>query len=68
MMGDPETAMRFSDGLMERGVFAQPVVFPTVALDKARIRTIVTAAHSDDQLDQALEAFAAVGEELGLIA
>jgi glycine C-acetyltransferase len=67
MMGDPETAMRFSDRLMGEGVFAQPVVFPTVALDQARIRTIVTAAHADEQLDRALEAFSAVGRELGLV-
>jgi glycine C-acetyltransferase len=67
MMGDPEVAMRFSDRLMGEGVFAQPVVFPTVALDQARIRTIVTAAHDDAQLDQALKAFATVGRELGVI-
>jgi glycine C-acetyltransferase len=67
MMGDPETAMRFSDRLMGEGVFAQPVVFPTVAMDLARIRTIVTAAHADAQLDRALEAFDTVGHELGLI-
>ena len=67
MMGDPETAMRFSDRLMGEGVFAQPVVFPTVALDQARIRTIVTAAHAPQQLDTALEAFATVGRELGVI-
>jgi glycine C-acetyltransferase len=68
MMGDPDTAGRFSQRLFEEGVFAQPVVFPTVALDKARIRTIVTAAHGDDQLDRALAAFGSVGRELGLIA
>ncbi len=67
MMGDPDTASRFSQRLFEEDVFAQPVVFPTVALDKSRIRTIVTAAHGDDQLDKALEAFARVGRELGLI-
>jgi glycine C-acetyltransferase len=67
MMGDPDTASRFSARLVEEGVFAQPVVYPTVAMDKARIRTIVTAAHGDDQLDRALEAFATVGRELGLI-
>ena len=67
MMGDPETAMRFSDRLMDEGVFAQPVVFPTVALDQARLRTIVTAAHAREQLDRALEAFATVGRELGVI-
>jgi glycine C-acetyltransferase len=68
MMGDPDTAGRFSQRLFDEGVFAQPVVFPTVAIDKARIRTIVTAAHADAQLDRALEAFAKVGQELGLIA
>ena len=68
MMGDPDTAGRFSQRLFELGVFAQPVVYPTVALDKARIRTIVTAAHTDDLLDQALAAFDRVGRELGVIA
>jgi len=67
MMGDPDTAGRFSQRLFEDGVFAQPVVFPTVAMDKARIRTIVTAAHGDEQLDRALDAFHRVGAELGLI-
>ena len=67
MMGDPETAMRFSDRLMGEGVFAQPVVYPTVAMDQARIRTIVTAAHTDEHLDTALHAFSTVGRELGVI-
>ena len=67
MMGDPDTAGRFADRLIEEGVFAQPVVFPTVAIDKARLRTIVTAAHADEQLDIALAAFDRVGHELGLI-
>jgi glycine C-acetyltransferase len=67
MMGDSETAGRLSDRLLAEGVFAQPVVFPTVALDKARLRTIVTAAHAEEQLDRALDAFAKVGRELGLI-
>ena len=67
MMGDPDTAGRFSDRLIEEGVFAQPVVFPTVAIDKSRLRTIVTAAHANEQLDIALAAFDRVGHELGLI-
>ena len=67
MMGDSATAQRFSARLSDEGVFAQAVVFPTVALDKARIRTIVTAEHSMAQLDQCLAAFAKVGRELGLI-
>jgi glycine C-acetyltransferase len=67
MMGDSAVAGRFSARLFEEGIFAQPVVYPTVALDKARIRTIVTAAHSDEMLDTALAAFDRVGRELALI-
>ena len=68
MMGDSATAARFSQRLFEEGVFAQPIVYPTVALDKARIRTIVTAAHDDEQLDTALGAFDRIGRETGLTA
>ncbi len=68
MMGDSDVAGRFSARLFEEGIFAQPVVYPTVALDKARIRTIVTAAHTNEMLDTALEAFGRVGRELALIA
>ena len=67
MMGDSAMAGRFSDRLFDEGIFAQPIVFPTVALDKARIRTIVTAAHTDAHLDLALAAFDRIGHELGLI-
>jgi glycine C-acetyltransferase len=67
MVGDPAIAGRFSERLLGEGVFAQPVVYPTVAMDKARLRTIVTAAHADEDLDRALEAFATVGRELGVI-
>ncbi len=67
MMGDSAMAQRFSGRLFEEGVFAQAVVYPTVALDKARIRTIVTAEHSTEQLDRCLAAFGAVGRELGLV-
>jgi glycine C-acetyltransferase len=68
MMGDSALAGRFSDRLFDEGVFAQPIVFPTVALDKARIRTIVTAAHTEAHLDRALAVFDRIGHELGLIA
>jgi glycine C-acetyltransferase len=67
LLGDSETTIRFSNRLFEEGVFGTSVVFPTVALDRARIRTIVTAAHTDDLLDQALAAFDRVGHELGVI-
>ena len=68
MVGDSEAAIRFSGRLFEEGIFATSVVFPTVALDQARLRTIVTAALTDEHLDRALETFARVGRELGLIA
>ena len=67
MMGDAATAQRCSDRLVDEGVFAQPIVYPTVAADRARIRTIVTAAHTDELLDRAIAAFDRVGHELGLI-
>ncbi len=67
MLGDSETTIRFSNRLFEEGVFGTSVVFPTVALDRARIRTIVTAAHTDELLDEALAAFDRVGHELGVI-
>jgi glycine C-acetyltransferase len=67
ILGDSELTIRFSNRLVDEGVFATSVVFPTVALDRARIRTIVTAAHTDELLDQSLAAFATVGRELGVI-
>lgn len=65
--GDEAKAMKLSDRLMEEGVFAQGIAYPTVQKGKARVRTIVTAAHSKTDLDEALHAFAKVGKELGLI-
>jgi glycine C-acetyltransferase len=67
IVGESAVAQKFSARLFEEGVFAQSVVYPTVALDRARIRTIVTAEHSIAQLDRALAVFARVGRELGLI-
>ena len=67
ILGDSELTIRFSNRLFDEGVFGTSVVFPTVALDRARIRTIVTAAHTDDLLDRALTAFDTVGHELGVI-
>ncbi len=68
ILGESATAIRFSERLFDEGVFGTSVVFPTVALDRARIRTIVTAAHTDEHLDRALAAFDKVGHELGVIA
>ncbi|HEY8417071.1 MAG TPA: glycine C-acetyltransferase [Limnochordales bacterium] len=67
IVGEGERAMRLSDRLFEEGVFAQGIAFPTVPRGKARVRTIVTAAHTRDDLDQALAAFRQVGRELGVI-
>jgi glycine C-acetyltransferase len=65
--GDGAKAMRLSDRLFEEGVFAQGIAFPTVAKDKARVRTIVTATHTREDLEFALDKFAKVGKELGLV-
>ena len=67
IVGDGARAMTFSDKLFEAGVFAQGIGFPTVPQGKARIRTIVTATHAEDELQFALDAFKKVGSELGLI-
>ncbi len=68
MVGEAGLAIRFADRLLEEGVWATSVVFPTVPVDGARLRTIVTAAHTDDELDACLAAFGRVGRELGVVA
>ncbi len=65
--GDSAKANSLSDGLFENGVFAQAIAFPTVARDKARVRTIVTATHTREDLQYALDTFEKVGRELGLV-
>ena len=67
IVGESPLAMKLSDRLFEEGVFAQGIGFPTVARDKARVRTIVTATHTRDELQFALDTFASVGRSLGII-
>ncbi len=67
IVGDGARAMTLSDKLFDAGVFAQGIGFPTVAQGRARVRTIVTATHTEDELQFALDAFGKVGAELGLI-
>ena len=67
IVGDAAIAMALSDGLFEAGVFAQGIGFPTVPRGKARVRTIVTATHTRDELQFALDCFEKVGIELGVI-
>ena len=67
IVGEAPQAMEMSDRLFAEGVFAQGIGFPTVARGQARLRTIVTATHSRDDLQFALDAFGRVGKELGVI-
>jgi glycine C-acetyltransferase len=64
--GDEERTQRFAARLFEEGVFCPAIVFPTVAKGSARVRTIVTADHTPEDLEEALEVFGRVGAELGL--
>jgi len=65
--GSGALAMKLSDRLFEEGVFAQGIGFPTVPDDRSRVRTIVTAEHSREELATCLAAFEKVGRELALI-
>ena len=67
IVGDAALAMQLSDRLFDEGVFAQGIGFPTVAKGKARVRTIVTATHTRDELQFALDCFKRVGSELGIL-
>ncbi|MBO8170925.1 MAG: glycine C-acetyltransferase [Bacillaceae bacterium] len=67
IVGEGSLAMKLSDRLLELGVFAQGIGYPTVPADKSRVRTIVTATHSREELQQALDAFEKAGKELGII-
>ncbi|MGZ4132094.1 MAG: glycine C-acetyltransferase [Actinomycetota bacterium] len=64
--GDAEATQTFARRLFEEGVFCPAIVFPTVAKGSARVRTIVTADHTEDDLREALAIFEGVGAELGL--
>jgi glycine C-acetyltransferase len=65
--GEDRAAQELSRLLWEEGVFTPPIVFPTVAKGRARVRTIVTSEHSEEDLKEALDAFERVGRKLGLI-
>jgi len=67
MIGDEITTQEFSKKLFERNVFAQAISYPTVPKGKARMRVMISATHSRDDLDFAVEQFTAVGKELGVI-
>src|SRR5579872_3442618 len=67
IVGEGALAMRFSKRLFEEGVFAQGIAFPTVPADKCRVRTIVSAIHTQEELTKALNIFEKVGKELKII-
>jgi glycine C-acetyltransferase len=67
IVGEGALAMKFSTRLFEEGVFAQGIVFPTVPADRCRVRTIVTALHTREELTKALNVFEKVGKELSII-
>lgn len=67
MLGEAPLAQQFSRELFEAGVFAMAIGYPTVPQGKARIRVMISAAHSQDDLDKGLDAFKNVGKKLGVI-
>ena len=67
MLGDAALAARFAERLLERGVYVIGFSYPVVPMGKARIRTQMCAGHTIEQLDRAIDAFVAVGRELGVL-
>jgi glycine C-acetyltransferase len=67
MLGEAKLAQQFSRELFESNVFAMAIGFPTVPQGKARIRVMISASHSKDDLDKGLEAFKNVGKKLAVI-
>ena len=67
MLGEATTAWDFSKRLFAEDVFATAIAFPTVPRGRARIRVMLSAAHSREDLDFAISRFAQVGRELGVI-
>lgn len=67
MLGEAPLAQKMSKDLFENGIFATPIGYPTVPKGKARIRVMISAAHSHEDLDQGLEKFIKSGKDLGVI-
>ena len=67
MVGEAKTAHAFSRALFDEGLFATGIGFPTVPEGRARVRTIVTATHTREMLDQALEILARVAKRMGIL-
>lgn len=67
IIGEEKKAQTFSKRLMDEGVYAKAIVFPTVPRGTGRVRNMPTAAHTKEQLDQAIDIYEKIGKELGLL-
>ena len=67
MIGDARVATEMADRLLHEGIYVIAFSFPVVPQGKARIRTQMSAAHSDDDIDQAIDAFVRVGKAMGVV-
>lgn len=67
MLGDAQLAQNFSRALFDNAIFAMAIKYPTVPQGKARLRVMLSAAHSKEDLDKGLEVFGKVGREMGVI-
>jgi glycine C-acetyltransferase len=67
IVGTSEKAQKLSQRLFEEGIYGRAIVFPTVAADKARVRIIINACHTQAHLDRCIEAFEKIGKELDLL-
>jgi glycine C-acetyltransferase len=68
IIGDGKLTMEFSRELFQEGVLGTGITYPTVPEGKARVRTIMTATHTKEELDQALRVLATVGKRMGILA
>ena len=67
MCGESDRAKAFSEGLYKRGVLALPIVFPMVPREKARVRCMMNAGLSDDDVDEVIRIMEETGRDVGLI-
>ena len=67
MLGDAKVASEMANRLLKEGIYVIGFSFPVVPKGQARIRTQISAAHTQAQLDQAIEAFIRIGKEMGII-
>ncbi len=67
IIGEEKLTQQFSKRLLEEGVYAKAIVFPTVPKGTGRVRNMPTAAHTKEMLDQAIATYEKVGREMGII-